>query len=486
MLAKGNKSIKQNFIMNVMLLLSSVLFPLITYPYVSRVLLPDGIGRISFATSLVSYFSLISQLGIPIYGIRATAKVRDNKQELSKTVQELFIINLVMTLVSYILLIIVIHSVSKFQDDLKLYFIISFTILFNTIGMEWLYKGLEEYKYITQRSIVFKIVALVAMFLFVHNQEDYLIYGGITILAASASGILNFINVRKLINLRPVKNYNFRQHFKPIGVFFAMSCATIIYTNMDKLMLGFMTTNSDVGYYEMSIKIKVLLTSIVTSLGAVLLPRLSYYIERGEVEEFNKIIKKSLNFVFLIATPLAVYFSWFARPTILLLAGKAFSNSVLPMKILMPSLLFIGLSNLLGMQMLVPMGKENIVLKSEIIGAFVDILLNAILIPRYAAAGAAIGTTIAEFTVLFVQYLAIKKDIMNAIKSLHIFKFIISLILSSLASVWVNNLELNNFVTLLISAILFFGCYFAFLLITKESLIIEIYLNLKTKIINIK
>jgi len=486
MLAKGNKSIKQNFIMNVVLLLSSVLFPLITYPYVSRVLLPDGIGRISFATSLISYFSLISQLGIPIYGIRATAKVRDNKQELSKTVQELFIINLVMTLVSYILLIIVIHSVSKFQDDLKLYFIISFTILFNTIGMEWLYKGLEEYKYITQRSIVFKIVALVAMFLFVHNQEDYLIYGGITILAASASGLLNFINVRKLIILRPLKNYNFRQHFKPIGIFFAMACATIIYTNMDKLMLGFMTTNSDVGYYDISIKIKSLLTCIVTSLGAVLLPRLSYYIEKGEVEEFNRIIKKSLNFVVLIATPLAIYFSLFAKPTILLLAGNAFYNSILPMRILMPTLLFIGLNNLIGMQMLVPMGKEKIVLKSEIIGAIIDISINAILIPRYAAVGAAIGTTIAEFTVLFVQYLAVKKEIISALKSIHFFKFIVALLFGSLASVWVNNLELNNFITLLISAILFFSCYFVFLLITKEPLIIEIYSNLKTKIINIK
>ena len=177
--------------------------------------------------------------------------------------------------------------------------------------MEWLYKALEQYTYITVRSVIFKFIALIFMFFLVHKQTDYVIYGGITIFAASASNILNLINAHKFINLKPVGNYNFRRHLKPVLIFFAMSCATTIYTNLDTVMLGFMTTDTDVGYYNAAVKIKVILVSVVTSLGTVLLPRASYYIQRGELKEFHRITRKALNFVFLMATPLFVYFMRF-------------------------------------------------------------------------------------------------------------------------------------------------------------------------------
>lgn len=165
-------------------------------------------------------------------------------------------------------------------------------ILFNTIGVEWLYKGLEQYSYITVRSIVFKFIALLAMFLLVHEKEDYVIYGGITIFAAAGSNFLNFINLRKYIYLRPMGEYNFRQHIKPISVFFAMSIATTIYTNMDNVMLGFIKGTTENGYYDAAVKIKNILVSFVSSLGTVLLPRVSYYIETGEKEEFSRITKR--------------------------------------------------------------------------------------------------------------------------------------------------------------------------------------------------
>ena len=183
--------------MNMILTLSSVFFPLITFPYASRILKPTGMGRVSFALSLISYFSMFAQLGIPTYGIRACAQVRDDKTELTRVVHELLFINLITNLISYLALIISLLFVPRLRDDRMLYVLVSSTIILTSIGVEWLYKALEQYTYITVRSIIFKCISLIALFLLVHSQEDYIIYGGITIFAASASNILNFINIRK-------------------------------------------------------------------------------------------------------------------------------------------------------------------------------------------------------------------------------------------------------------------------------------------------
>lgn len=168
---KKSKSIKLNFIMNVILTMSSFIFPLITFPYVSRILLPEGTGKVSFATSLISYFSMFAQLGIPTYGIRACAKVRDDKEELTRTTQELVIINFVMSVISYTALAVALMLVPRLREERALYIIVSLTIAFNVIGMEWMYKALEQYTYITIRSIIFKFVALIVMFVFVHQNR---------------------------------------------------------------------------------------------------------------------------------------------------------------------------------------------------------------------------------------------------------------------------------------------------------------------------
>lgn len=475
------KSIKLNFIMNIILTMSSFIFPLITFPYVSRVLLPVGTGKVSMATSVITYFSMFAQLGIPTYGIRACAKVRDDRKELSKVAQELLIINIIVSVISYIVLFVLLFSVPKFRCEKELYIVLSFNIILTSIGMEWLYKALEQYTYITVRSVIFKFIALIGMFFLVHKQTDYIIYGGITIFAASASNILNLINAHKYINLKPVGNYNFRRHLKPVLVFFAMSCATTIYTNLDTVMLGFMTTDTDVGYYNAAVKIKTILVSVVTSLGAVLLPRASYCIQRGEVKEFRRITKKALNFVFLMAIPLMTYFIYFAKEGIFFLSGNNYAGSIVPMQVIMPTLLLIGITNILGIQILVPTGREKIVLYSEIVGAIVDVIINALLIPVYMSTGAAIGTLIAEFAVLVVQYWALKKEVSDAFKQIHFIKIVIALFLASFASLWVKGLDFGDFAILVISALLFFGIYGVTLLIFKEEMILEILEMIKIK-----
>ena len=475
-------SLKLNFIMNSLLTMSSFIFPLITFPYVSRILLPEGTGKVSFATSLISYFTIFAQLGIPTYGVRACAKVRDDKEKLTRTVHELLFINIVMTIISYIIFILVLFFIPRLHEERMLYIVVSCNIILTSIGMEWLYKALEQYTYITIRSIIFKFIALIGMFLLIHKQEDYIIYGGITIFASCASNIFNLINAHHYITFRNVGNYNCRRHLKAVGVFFAMACATTIYTHLDTVMLGFMKTDDDVGYYNAAVKIKTILVSIVTSLGTVLLPRVSYYVEHQMMEEFRKISTKALNFVFLLASSLMLYFILFAKQGIFFLSGEAYGSSIIPMQIIMPTLVLIGLSNILGIQILVPLGKEKIVLYSEIVGAGTDLLLNALLIPKLASVGAAIGTLVAEAAVLIVQFVVLKNEIKDAFCQISYFKILFALALGVIASVWVPVLHpetvfgetWGSFVVMAISAILFFSIYGASLLVLKEKLTVEI------------
>lgn len=467
------KSLKLNFIMNAILTMSSFLFPLITFPYVSRVLLPEGTGRVSFANSVVTYFVMISQLGIPTYGIRACAVVRDNKEKLKKTVYELFIINTVMSVLAYVVFFIALASMPKMRHDWKLFLITSSLIFFNTIGVEWLYKALEQYTYITIRSIIFKFIALIAMFVLVHNAGDYVIYGGISIFAASASNVFNFIRLRKIVGREKVSNLDLKKHFKPIFTFFIISCATTIYTNLDNVMLGFIKDNVEVGYYNAATKIKNILVSIVTSLGTVLMPRASYYIEMEKWDEFYKLSKKAIKFVFLAATSMMLYFMIFAREGVLFLSGRAFEGAIVPMIVVMPTLLFIGLTNIMGIQMLVPMKKENAVMISTFAGALVDLILNAILIPWYGSIGAAIGTLVAEFVVLIVQLIYIKDNVKYLYANQGYLKLILALLIASLAAICIKCALRGIFIKLVVSAIAFFGLYVVVLYILKEEVVVE-------------
>ena len=286
--------------MNAILTVSSIIFPLITAPYIFRTLGPVGSGRVDSAAAIITYFMMFASLGIPTYGIRTCAKVRDDKEKLSQTVQELMIINGVSMLLSFTVFLIMLAVVPEFTQERTLLLINSISMVLNVVGVTWFYNAIEQYAYITTCSIVFKIISILMMFLWVKNPEDYIKYGAITVFAGSASYLLNFWNLRKYVSFRKIGRYNFKQHMKPIMVFFATTAAISVYTNLDIVMIRFMKGNAEVGYYTAAIKVKTLLVSLITSLGTVLLPRLSYYIEKGEQEAFHRMVVKAFNFVLLV------------------------------------------------------------------------------------------------------------------------------------------------------------------------------------------
>ena len=438
------KSVKFNFIMNFILTASNFIFPLITFPYVSRVLGASGTGKVSFAISVVSYFTMVAALGIPTYGIRTTAKVRDDQEKLNRTTQEILSIHLFM-----MLLVSIVY----------------------TLGVNWLYQGLEQYGYIAKRSIFLKFVGVILMFMFIHSPDDYVFYGVTSILASAGSNVLNFINLRKYVSLKPVGHYDIKQHLKPILILFAQVVAVNIYTNLDNVMLGFMKTDVDVGLYAAAVKVKTILTSLVTSLGAVLLPRLSYYIMEGRKKEFQTLIRKAYNFVIVIALPLMLFTIFYARDCLVFLSGKEFIGATLAMQIIAPTIVLIGLSNLLGIQVLTPLNKEKQLVYSVVAGAVADLILNIIFIPKMGAAGASLGTLVAEFVVLIVQIMYLKDLFFKISKQVQYWKVLVALVLASIISIKCSGVVDMVFLKLIVAGISFFGIYGIILLLTKETFV---------------
>lgn len=494
----AQQSIKKNFVLNALLTVSGIIFPIISFPYVSRVLGPTGTGKVDFAASFVGYFALLSRLGIPTYGTRVCAQVRDDKLKLSRTVHELIGINAFMSIVSILLFIPCLFFIPKISSEKLLYIITASTIVLNVFGIEYLYCGVEDYSYITIRSLIFKIISLLSLFVFIHKETDYIAYGAISVFASSASSILNYLYSRKYIKHNNLGKLDYKKHLKPIAVFFAMSCAVSLYASLDRVMLGFMTNDDEVGYYGAAVKIKSILLALVTSLGNVLMPRASYCVKQGLFDEFKRLVCKAMKFVFIAATPLFLFFSIFAEDGILFVSGREYFPAITAMQVITPTVLFIGITGLIGIQIFVPLGKEKYVLYSEIAGAVTDLVLNFFLIPTFKATGAAIGTLVAEFVVLSVQLVFLYKirsqiAVINVFKEIKYWKFIVASALAIIGSIWINKVHpvlfehefvikghpigvdmLNSFFRLAMAAVLFFGIYAIFMIITKDEMMLEI------------
>ena len=480
------KSIKFNFIMNFILTVSNFLFPLITFPYVSRVLLPEGTGKVAFALSIVSYFTLFASFGVATYGIRAIAQVRDDKERLSKTMHELLFINIISMIIVYIALAIAILVVPKFAIEKELFWVTSLFILFTIIGIEWLYKGLEKYQYITIRTIVFKIASLFLVFLFVKEKSDYILFAFISIFAIVGSGVLNLINSRKLINYTLYSEYEFKKHLKPMFVLFLTSMAIAIYTSLDEGLLGLLSSPEQVGYYNAAVRVKGILFTLITSLGVVLLPRLSYYVENHMETEFHEALAKSTNFIIVIAASVVIFFTLFAKETILILAGENYVASIIPLQIVVWALILSAITNILGIQILLPLKKDKQLLFSVLCAATVDVIANFLLVPKLAAVGTALSVIAAELSVLIVQIIILRQYIKILFSGLQLHKIIIALLIAIACALFVREIVVNTstLIIFLCSSSVFFLAYFIILLLLKEKFIMYVYHTIYTKFID--
>ena len=339
-------------------------------------------------------------------------------------------------------------------------------------GVNWLYQALEQYDYITARSVIFKFISMILMFLLVHQQSDYRIYAAITVLAAVGSNVLNFIRLRRFVTLKRFKNYEFRKHLRPIFILFAQNVTVSIYTNLDTVMLGFMKNDEAVGLYTAAVKVKGILLSIVASLGSVLLPRMSYYVKKNAKEKFYQLLRIALNAELFMSLPLAIYFSIESQNCILLLAGQGYLGAIHAMAIITIAIIPNGLTGVIGVQTLTPLNREKEVLYSVIVGAVSDFVLNLIMIPQWGAAGAALATTIAEFLVLLVQVILARDILQHVAHEVQVAKYLLITIVAVIPTfILTQRLQYNVFINLVITAVVFFGIYVLILYVVKDELL---------------
>lgn len=477
------RSIKFNFVMNIILKLSSIIFPLITLPYVTRVLGAVGNGKVAFAVSVISYFSMFAQLGIPTYGIRICAKYRDDKDKLTKTVQEILVINAISAIITYAVFVVCMLFIPKFHEEPVLLVINSLTIILNVLAMEWFYQSIEQYDYITVRNIVFKLLSLIALFLFIKNKEDYVLYGALSVIASSGSSILNAIHARKYLLTKKYKNYNFKQHLRPIINFFLLSVSVSIYTNMDTVMLGFISGDNEVGLYNLATKIKTVLATMVSALGPVLLPRISYYIEKNNIKNVQELINKSVHVVVIASLSVTIYFIIMAAQTIDVLGGEEYYSAVFCMQVIMITIIPLGLGNVASMQILAPFNKEVKTMYSTVVGAIVNLIVNALLIGKLGAVGTAIGTVLAETSVTIIQVYYSWDIIGKAIKNVPYKIILLSTTVATVILIALKNiLQTGSLVTLIITALVYYIIFTFILMLGKDKVVLDFSQMLISKI----
>ena len=395
------KSITKNLIANVIKTLMTVLFPLITFPYASRILGASGIGRVNYANSIITYFSLLAALGITIYAVREGARIRDDKEMFNKFAQEMLRINLCTTLITYVAFIVFL-CIPVLKGYKGLLLIFSASILFTTIGMEWLFVVQEEYAYITKRAILFQLVSLVLLFLLVKTKSDDGWYAALTVISSGGSAIMNLWYSRKFVDWKKRYQYEYCKHLKPIFLIFGTSIASNIYMTMDTTMLGAMRGDTATGIYTAAVKINLMVSTLIGVISTTILPRVSYYIGKNLRAEYEKIMKTSMNILLLISVPAAIGMMCTSDVLILLFSEREFISGSLAAKILSAKVVVAAVNRILAYQICIPHQKDREVLISTISGAVFNLAANGILISLFGVTGAAIATLCSECVVFAV------------------------------------------------------------------------------------
>lgn len=406
-------SIKRNFALNLVNTISGLLFPLVTFPYASRILLADGIGQVQFFQGIIGYISLCTALGIPLYAIREIARVRNDKTLCSKTAIEILLLHSVLTLAGYAVIYVLVATVAKIQVDIPLFLLLSTNLFFTAIGAVWFYQGIEDFKYITIRAIAIRIFSLICLFVFIKDKSDLFYYAVISVTAEVGSNLFNFVRLRKYIDVSQLRLKELRplRHLRPALRIFALNLVISIYVNLDSVMLGFMKNESAVGYYTASTRITKSILGVVSSLGTVLLPRLTNLISNNRMDEFRQLANKGISFTLAISLPLTIGLIFMAEPLIHLFCGDEFEPAILTMQIMAPIILFISLSGVMCWQILFPLDKEKLVIYATLTGAFVNFILNLLLIPSYSQYGAGVATCVAECLVAVAAIVFARKYI---------------------------------------------------------------------------
>lgn len=483
---KNKKNIVKNSFIYAFKSVISLLFPLITYPYSTRVLSIASIGKVNFAASIISYFSLISGLGIYTFAVREGAKIRDDKTKITLLSSEVFTINVVSTVLAYVLFLFMFIFNEKWHNYTCILFIISVTIPLSTIGVDWLFTIYEEYTYITLRTIFVQILSVFFLIVFVKNDSDLYMYAVYTVFTSVGSNVFNIIRSRKYVKLRIIFDKKMISYLKPMIVLFASSIATQIYLNSDITILGYMTSDEDVGLYNSAVKIYNIAKNILLSIGTVSMPSLAYILGQNNRIAYEIQLKKIMCVIVFFAIPCAFGLASIATDVIVIFAGEKYTKAGSLLQVLAFALPFSIVGSYLASGCLVLFGKENKILNATIIGSITNMALNFIYIPSLGAIAAAISTLISELITVSIHLYNVKKICnFSSIKN-SIMKTVVASVGMFGVCLLFKTLEINIILRIIWCVLMGVFFYLSASLFIHNDVMIEICASIKKKRIILK
>lgn len=391
-LEMGNKSLSGNFLYNSIYQFMTLVTPLITTPYVSRVLSVDGVGTYSYASSIVTYFTLACVMGTTSYGQRAIGGCQNDSEKRSRVFCEIIILRFLTSMISFCVFLFYCIFIS---DDMVLSLITSMNIIGIMVDINWFFQGMEEFKKVTIRNLLFKAINIVGLFVFIKKPDDIYKYAFLMCGCSLAGNLFMWKDIRKYLirvgDIKPFRNLN------DILLLFIPTIATQVYTVLDKTMIGLITNSTyENGCYEQAEKIVRMSLSVVTALSGVLFPRISFYYENNKKKEVEIYLYKAFRLTFFLVIPIAIGIATISDLFVPVFFGAGYDDVSNLMKIFSPLVIFVGTAQIVGLSYLIPTKQQNIYTIAVSISAVVNIIFNSLLIPRIGSYGAAIASVTAE------------------------------------------------------------------------------------------
>ena len=468
------KSIKKNYIFNVMYQLLLIVVPFITTPYLSRVLGANAIGIYSYGNSITSYFIIAACLGTGVYGQRAISYVQDDIEKRSRTFWEIFYFRLIMTVIT--LLFYGIYLLFS-QENRIIYIILSLNILNIIFEISWFFQGMEDFKKTVLRSTVIKILNIIFIFTFIKDSNDLILYVFGTMLLTVLGSISLWTYLPKyIVKVNDIKPF---REYKSILKLFLPTIAVQIYTLLDKSMIGWFSEDSvflENGYYEQAEKVIKICLTLVTSLGTVMIPRIAKVFKDGNIKKVQEYMYKSYRFTLMLAIPICLGLISISNIFVPVFFGPGYEKVEILLLILSFLVVVIGLSNANGQQYFIPTGNENKLTITVISGAIVNIIFNMILIPKYHSLGACISTLIGETLITIIGFYYIRKEKIFSIRKIikESIKYLISGITMFIILLFIKQYLSISVISLGILIIIGGFIYLIMLLILKDEFILNL------------
>lgn len=462
-------SVKLNYLYNLSYQLLAVILPLITTPYISRVLKTEGVGAYSYTYSIATYFSLFGILGLNMYGQLKISKIRNDINRLSEEFWGIFISKMITSLISIFVYMFVIINAKEY----KIIFLAMIIVLIaNIFDISWLFQGLEQFKKIVLRNYLIKLLSLILIFLFVKDKNDIVLYTIILHGSTLLGNLTLWLSLKKYLVKVDFKDVNIINHIKSSLPYFLPTIASSVYTVLDKSMLGWIIgSDYENGVYEQAHKIELTAVMIISSLSTVILPRMSYLHSENKIEEYNKIFQNTLRYVGAMAIPMTFGLIGVADTFVPIFLGEGYGKCIILLRIFSFLVILSGINTIIGNQCLVARGKQSKYNTGVILGALANLMLNLILIPHMKSVGAAIASVLAE-VVIFIIFIKYCKENITFIKLTKIWtKYIISAVIMAFA-VWCIGMLFNvSLITLIIQIVSGVIIYLVLLFLLKDELI---------------